>query len=65
MNGVSLTVIGAKASGFSVGIIPHTWKHTMFYTLKSGTSVNIEVDILARYAEKLLSNSRELENRCI
>ena len=59
VNGVSLTIIEAGLSRFSVGIIPHTWKSTMFHTLKPKFLVNIEVDILAKYTEKLLSNSRE------
>jgi riboflavin synthase len=59
VNGVSLTVIDVKKNSFSVGIIPHTWKSTMFHTLKPKAKVNIEVDILAKYMEKLLSNSRE------
>ena len=59
INGVSLTVIETRSTGFTVGIIPHTWKSTMFHTLKPRSPVNIEVDILAKYTEKLLSNSRE------
>lgn len=49
VNGVSLTVIGASNSSFTVGIIPYTWEHTMFGTLKTSDHVNIEVDILAKY----------------
>lgn len=53
INGISLTVTGAKKDYFTVGIIPYTWSHTMLHTIKLGDFVNIEVDILAKYLEKL------------
>lgn len=52
VNGVSLTVINAKKTSFTVGIIPYTWSHTTFHTLRVGDTVNAEVDILAKYAKK-------------
>jgi len=55
VNGISLTVIEAAKNYFTVGIIPHTWKKTMVHTMKIGDFVNIEVDILAKYLEKLIS----------
>lgn len=54
INGISLTVINTKSAYFTVGIIPYTWKNTTFYTLQIGDFVNVEVDILAKYVEKLL-----------
>lgn len=54
VNGISLTVIGVGDSYFTVGIIPHTWNNTMLHTVRLGDSVNIEVDILAKYVEKLI-----------
>lgn len=54
INGISLTVIEAKKDHFSVGIIPHTWNGTTLKTIKPGDFVNIEVDILAKYLERLL-----------
>ena len=54
VNGISLTVIEVNKNYFSVGIIPHTWKETMLHTIKTGDVVNVEVDILAKYVEKLL-----------
>lgn len=54
INGVSLTVIKANNDHFAVGIIPHTWNNTMLHTIKPGDFVNIEVDILAKYLEKLI-----------
>lgn len=54
VNGISLTVIETGKNYFTVGVIPYTWAHTMLYTIKIGDFVNIEVDILAKYAENLL-----------
>ncbi len=53
VDGVSLTVNGVDAAGFEVALIPHTVQHTAFHALPVGTQVNIEVDLLARYAERL------------
>ena len=53
INGVSLTVIEAGDNHFTVGIIPHTWAATMFHTFKTGDFANIEVDVLAKYVERL------------
>lgn len=52
LNGISLTVIDTSGDRFTVGIIPHTWENTNLRTLKTGDKVNIETDILAKYAEK-------------
>ena len=59
VNGISLTVIGAKGNQFTVGIIPYTWENTMLNQLKAGDKVNIEVDILAKYLEKLIKNVKK------
>lgn len=53
LDGVSLTVISSDRDCFSVGIIPYTFKNTNFGKLKVGDEVNMEVDVLARYLEKL------------
>lgn len=53
INGVSLTIIEVVGKQFSVGIIPHTWGATTFNELGVGDLVNIEVDVLAKYVEKL------------
>ena len=55
LNGISLTVIEAARNYFTVGIIPHTWEKTMLHALAVGDRVNIEVDVLAKYIEKLLN----------
>lgn len=54
VNGISLTVIKVAKNYFTVGIIPHTWAKTVLHTIKVGDFVNVEVDILAKYVEKLL-----------
>lgn len=54
VNGISLTVINVGDNFFTVGIIPYTWQKTMLHTIKLGDSFNIEVDILAKYLEKLM-----------
>lgn len=59
VNGISLTVVEATKNYFTVGIIPHTWRKTMLFTIKVGDFVNIEVDIVAKYVEKLL-NGRQI-----
>ena len=53
IDGVSLTVASAGKSSFTVAFIPHTLKHTIVEEYRRGTRVNLEVDIVARYAEKL------------
>lgn len=53
VNGISLTVIEAKKKSFVVGIVPYTWENTMLQTVKIGEKINIEVDILAKYVEKI------------
>ena len=54
VDGVSLTVNEADAQGFEVALIPHTVEHTAFKTTRVGDAVNIEVDLVARYVERLL-----------
>lgn len=53
LNGISLTVMDIEGDELKVGIIPHTWENTNLRTLKTGDKVNVETDILAKYAEKL------------
>lgn len=59
VNGISLTVIDITDEYFTVGIIPHTWEETMLHKSKKGDYVNIEVDVLAKYLEKLVSKSEK------
>ncbi len=55
IDGVSLTVNSCLGGRFSVSIIPHTLQVTTLGLLKKGSKVNIEVDIIGKYVEKLLS----------
>ena len=55
VNGVSLTVNAVTAAGFTVNLIPHTLAQTNLGELRAGDKVNLEVDLLARYAERLKS----------
>ncbi|MFD1615786.1 riboflavin synthase [Gelatiniphilus marinus] len=54
INGTSLTVVNSKKDSFSVAIIPYTYEHTNFNTLKIGDVVNLEFDVLGKYVTKLL-----------
>ena len=56
VDGVSLTVNDVDKTYFTVNIVPYTWSHTSFKNYKTGTVVNIEIDILARYLESLNAN---------
>jgi riboflavin synthase len=58
VDGVSLTVTSIKADEFSVSLIPHTLEATNLGDRREGDQVNIEVDILAKYVEKLTEKSR-------
>lgn len=55
VDGVSLTVNAVDDAGFEVALIPHTVAHTAFHALRPGDAVNIEIDLLARYVERLLA----------
>jgi len=54
LDGVSLTVVSVRGRVFSVTLIPHTLKATTLGELRVGDAVNLEVDLLARYLERLL-----------
>jgi len=59
VNGVSLTVNEVDDEGFGVLIIPHTWAVTTLSGLKPGDNVNLEADMMARYAARLLQARSE------
>ena len=54
VDGVSLTVAGLTAGGFEVSLIPETLARTTLGTLAAGSEVNVELDIVARYVERLM-----------
>ena len=54
LDGTSLTVSGVDSDGLTVSLIPHTMASTTLGLLHTGSPVNVEVDLLARYLERLL-----------
>ncbi len=58
IDGISLTVNECQPGGFSVAIIPHTAKMTTLSFRKPGDKVNIELDVLGKYIEKLLLSEK-------
>ena len=57
VDGVSLTINSVEDSEFSVNIVPHTLSHTIIGDYKLNQKVNIEIDTIARYVERLVSLS--------
>ena len=49
VNGVSLTVVNSQKGAFSVAVIPYTYEHTSFHTLRVGDKVNLEFDVIGKY----------------
>lgn len=54
VNGVSLTCFNSTDNSFTVAIIPYTYEHTNFKSLKAGDTVNLEFDIVGKYVKRLL-----------
>jgi riboflavin synthase len=59
VEGISLTIAGLTNDHFEIAIIPKTWEVTNLSHLKPGDAVNIEVDVIGKYVEKLLSSVAE------
>lgn len=55
IDGVSLTVVNPHDDEFSVAIIPYTWEHTNFKTLRAGKTVNLEFDVIGKYVARYLA----------
>ncbi len=55
VNGVSLTVNRVEGTDFSINLIPHTVAVTTLKRLKAGSRVNLEIDLVARYIERMMS----------
>lgn len=62
IDGISLTVIGVVRDSFKVVIIPHTFENTVLGSKGTGSFVNIEVDMLARYIANYLKNINNEQN---
>lgn len=56
INGVSLTVVDSDPNSFSVAIIPYTYDNTSFKSIKVGTEVNLEFDIIGKYVARLMDS---------
>jgi riboflavin synthase len=54
VDGISLTVAALAKDWFEIAVIPHTWKMTNLSALRRGAVVNLEVDVIAKYVERML-----------
>jgi len=54
VDGISLTIAALSDQWFEIAVIPHTWKVTNLAALKQGDTVNLEVDLIAKYVERML-----------
>lgn len=54
VNGVSLTVVNSRDNSFQVAIIPYTYEHTNFHSIKKDSVVNIEFDIIGKYIARMM-----------
>ncbi len=61
VDGISLTVNQVDGDVFDLNIVPHTLSHTVMGDYQSGTQVNLEVDVIARYLERLLMGEKAAE----
>ncbi|MEC5385366.1 riboflavin synthase [Uliginosibacterium sp. H3] len=62
VNGVSLTVNWVRGTDFSINLIPHTVTVTTLRLLKAGSEVNLEIDLIARYVERMLEWNKTQED---
>lgn len=65
IDGISLTIAELNQNNVSISIIPHTWKNTTLKHKSTGEKVNIEIDILAKYVEKLLTGNKSDQKKSI
>lgn len=63
IDGISLTISKLTSDEFSVSIIPHTYENTVLHTKRSGDSVNIEVDMMAKYLENFMRFSNKKDSQ--
>ena len=62
VNGVSLTVNQISGRVFTLNIVPHTLQETTLQSMKVGSKINLEVDVIARYLERLITGKQEQDN---
>ena len=63
VDGVSLTVNSVRGAEFGLNIVPHTMEQTTLSDYRVGTDVNLEVDVIARYLERLLVGEQPANNQ--
>jgi riboflavin synthase len=61
VDGTSLTVNAVEGSRFELNIVPHTLQETIMEAYRPGTEVNLEVDLIARYLERLMMGEHAAE----
>jgi riboflavin synthase len=62
VDGTSLTVNAVEGAEFELNIVPHTLAHTIMGDYKTGSLINLEVDVLARYLERLMLGDKAAES---
>lgn len=62
LDGISLTIARLQNTTIGINIIPHTWANTNLRDLKIGDDMNVEVDVIAKYVEKMLTFLKPGEN---
>jgi len=62
IDGVSLTIAELNGSKVGISLIPHTWQNTIIQYKKIGDKVNVEIDVLAKYIEKLVGKNGTDDN---
>lgn len=65
VDGASLTVNGVDGAHFELNIVPHTLQETIMGSYQAGTEVNLEVDLVARYLERLLLGDKAAESGAV
>jgi riboflavin synthase len=64
VDGISLTVAALGDDWFEIAVIPHTWRATNLATLERGAAVNLEVDVIAKYVERMMqAHTGEAKNK--
>ena len=61
VEGISLTIANLYADSFEIAVIPKTWELTNLSSLKNGDAVNLEVDVIAKYVERIMLYGRGAE----
>lgn len=64
VDGISLTIAAITDEWFEIAVIPHTWKVTNLSSLPRGTAVNLEVDLIAKYVERMM-NGHLMQQRSV